>query len=96
MSLRHFGRSWRDVESFLISIRGMTARTSHKWGNILVTKDFDEFINDDRGGKRGDSFWDSYPDLELEAKQFVIQECSKKEASFRGETLVRFVDDRFL
>jgi hypothetical protein len=56
MSLRHFGRSWRDVESFLISIRGMTARTSHKWANILVTKDFDEFINDDRGGKRGASF----------------------------------------
>jgi hypothetical protein len=34
----------------------MTARTSHKWANILVTKDFDEFINDDRGGKRGASF----------------------------------------
>jgi hypothetical protein len=95
MSLRHLGHSWRDVESLLTSIGGMTVKTSHKWANILVTKDFDEFTMDDRGGKRFDSFWDCYPDLELEAKQFVIEECSKKEASFTAETLARFVDDRF-
>ncbi|CAF4915151.1 unnamed protein product, partial [Rotaria magnacalcarata] len=48
-----------------------------------------------RGGKRGDSFWDCYPDLELEAKQFVYQECSKTEATFTVETLARFIDQRF-
>ena len=41
---------------------------------------------EDRGGKRGDSFWDCYPDLELEAKQFIFEECSKKEATFTAET----------
>ncbi|CAF3059134.1 unnamed protein product [Rotaria sp. Silwood2] len=78
MSLRHLGHSWRDVESFLTSIGGMTVKTSHKWANILVNKDFDEFTKDDRGGKRFASFWNCYPDLELEATQFVIEECSKK------------------
>ncbi|CAF4443413.1 unnamed protein product, partial [Rotaria magnacalcarata] len=63
--------------------------------NILVNKDFDEFTIDERGGKRGDSFWDCYPDLELEAKQFVYQECSKTEATFTVETLARFIDQRF-
>ncbi|CAF5177645.1 unnamed protein product, partial [Rotaria magnacalcarata] len=56
---------------------------------------FDEFTIDERGGKRGDSFWDCYPDLELEAKQFVYQECSKTETTFTVETLARFIDQRF-
>ncbi|CAF3387027.1 unnamed protein product [Rotaria socialis] len=70
-------------------------KTCHKWTNISVNKDFDEFTIDERGGKRGDSFWDCYPDSELEAKQFVYQECSKTEAAFTVETLARFVDQRF-
>ncbi|CAF4582330.1 unnamed protein product, partial [Rotaria socialis] len=61
----------------------------------LVNKDFDEFTIDERGGKRGDSFWDFYPDLELKSKQFVYQECSKTEATFTIEMLVRFIDQRF-
>jgi hypothetical protein len=73
----------------------MNVKTSHKWANSLINKDFDEFISDDRGGTRIDLFCDCYPDLELEAKQFVIEECSKKEASFTAETLAGFVDDRF-
>ncbi|CAF3672010.1 unnamed protein product [Rotaria socialis] len=95
MSLRHLGHRWRDVDSFLTSIGGTTKKTCHKWTNILVNKDFDEFTIDERGGKRGDSFWDFYPDLELKAKQFVYQECSKTEATFTVETLVRFIDQRF-
>ncbi|CAF1331466.1 unnamed protein product [Didymodactylos carnosus] len=95
MSLRHLGHSWREVEAFLSKIGGMTARTSHKWSNIVVNNDFDEFTKDERRGKRGDSFWDFHPDLELEAKQFVYEECSKKEASFTAETLARFIDKRF-
>ncbi|CAF2060717.1 unnamed protein product [Rotaria magnacalcarata] len=95
MSLRHLSHTWRDVDSFLTSIGGTTIKTCHKWTNILVNKDFDEFTIDERGGKRGDSFWDCYPDLELEAKQFVYQECSKTEATFTVETLARFIDQRF-
>jgi hypothetical protein len=95
MSLRHFGHTWRDVDAFLSEIGGMTAKTAHKWSNILVNKDFDEFTNEERGGKMTDAFWDCYPDLELEAKQFIIEECSKKEASFTAESLAIFIDHRF-
>ncbi|CAF1012892.1 unnamed protein product [Didymodactylos carnosus] len=31
----------------------------------------------------------------MEARDFVFQECSKKEASFTAETLARFIDNRF-
>ncbi|CAF1497772.1 unnamed protein product, partial [Rotaria magnacalcarata] len=51
MSLRHLGHTWRDVDSFLTSIGGTTIKTCHKLTNILVNKDFDEFITDERGGK---------------------------------------------
>ncbi|CAF2953096.1 unnamed protein product [Rotaria sp. Silwood2] len=95
MSLRHLGHSWRDVESFLTSIGGMTIKTCHKWTNILVNKDFDEFTIEERGRKRGDSFWDCYSDLELEANQFVYQECSKTDATFAAETLARFIEQLF-
>ena len=87
VSLRRLGHSWRDVASFLTSIGGMTIKTFHKWANILVNKDFDEFTMEDRGGKRGDSFWDSYPDLELEAKQFIFEECSKKRSNIYSRNL---------
>ena len=95
MSLRRFGHSWRDVDAFLKEIGGMTAETAHKWSSILVNKDFEDFTGDQRGGKRGDGFWDDYPDLEIEAKQFVLEEYSKKEASFTAESLAKFIDDRF-
>ncbi|CAF1924432.1 unnamed protein product [Rotaria magnacalcarata] len=95
MSLRHLSHTWRDVDSFLTSIGGTTIKTCHKWTNILVNKDFDEFTIDERSGKIGDSFWDCYPDLELKARQFVYQECSKTEATFTVETLARFIGQRF-
>jgi hypothetical protein len=48
MSLRRFGHSWRDVDAFLGTVGCMIARTAHKWSNILVNRDFDEFINEER------------------------------------------------
>ncbi|CAF4175324.1 unnamed protein product [Rotaria magnacalcarata] len=91
----HLGHTRRDVDYFLTSIGGMTIKTCHTWTNILVNKDFDEFTYEERGGKRGDSFWHCYPDLELEAKQFVFEECSKTEATFTAGTLARFIDQSF-
>ena len=95
MALRPFGHSWRDFDQFLNAICSMTAKSAHKWGYILVNQDLDEFSIDERGGKQNDSFWDCFPDLELEARPFVLQECSNKEASFVAEALAKFIDERF-
>ncbi|CAF1537313.1 unnamed protein product, partial [Didymodactylos carnosus] len=58
MTLRRFGHSWRSIDGFLKDIGAMTAKTSHKWADVLINQDFDEFNYDSRGGKRGDSFFD--------------------------------------
>jgi hypothetical protein len=94
MSLRFFGKSWREIDAFLTAIGAMTTKSAHKWSDILINDDFNEILIDQRGGKRFDSFWDAYPDLEIETKQFVTDQCSKKEATFTIERLVEFIDDR--
>lgn len=95
MSLRHLNHSWREVDSFLSNIGAMTAKTADKWSKILITEDFNAFTSDERGGKRHDDFWDCYPDLEIEAKQFAVEQCSKKESSFTVEIFAKFIDERF-
>ena len=49
ISLRRFGHTCRDADSFLTTIREMTAKTCQKWTNLLVHNDFDDFIADGRG-----------------------------------------------
>lgn len=95
ITLRHFGHSWRQISSFMGAVGGMTVETAHKWSIILLNNDFEEFINDGRGGKHSDTFYDTYPEIKLQAKQFVFEECMKKEASFTAATLAKFIDDRF-
>ncbi len=83
MSLRRFGHSWRDVDAFLENSRRYDSKTAHKWSAILVNRDFNAFINQERGGKNGDTLWDYYPGFELETIKFVFEECSKKKISTR-------------
>jgi hypothetical protein len=94
MILKHFDISFRHADAFLSSIGGMTAKTCHKWTETFL-KDFGEFVNDGRGGKHKDGFYDVYPDLEIEAKAFVVAACSQKSNSFVVSDLANFVDKRF-
>jgi hypothetical protein len=56
----------------------LTDEVAHKWSNVFMDGKFDEFVGHARGGKRGDSFYDVYPDLEQEARAFAVLECEKK------------------
>jgi hypothetical protein len=95
VALRPFGHSWRDIDAFLRRIGGMRVKTARAWTNILVNKNFDEFIDDGRGEKHSDGFWDVYPDLKIVARHSAIEECLKREASFTIATLENFIDRRF-
>ncbi|CAF4678368.1 unnamed protein product, partial [Didymodactylos carnosus] len=56
---------------------------------------FDEFLVDRRGGKRGDGFYDSHPEIEMEARAFAIEACGRKAASFTVQELAQYIDSRF-
>ncbi|CAF1438458.1 unnamed protein product [Rotaria sordida] len=64
MTLMHFNIRWRDAEKFMTRIGGTWCMTAHKWAKLFLTGDFEEFSKDERGGKRGDSFFDIYPEIQ--------------------------------
>ena len=82
MLLRHLNKPWREIDQILASIGATSCETSHNWSKLFVHGDFQDFTNENRGGKRSDSFWDMFPDLEVEARAFVVQECSERGSAF--------------
>lgn len=94
-ALRYFNVSFENIDIFLKEIGGLSAQISHKWSKIFLEGDFHQFSNDGRGGKRYDSFYDVYPDIETEAKAFVHVECQKKSASFTAMDVAQFIDSKY-
>jgi hypothetical protein len=95
MSLRYFKIKWNDIDEYLKSIAFMTAETSHKWADIFLDGDHKEFTRDSRGGKHSDSFYDIYPEIEVDAKAFVAEKCSQKSGEFKAMDLVRFINEEY-
>ncbi|CAF1665546.1 unnamed protein product [Adineta ricciae] len=95
LTLRHFNISYGEVDAFLKHIGGLTAEVAHKWADIFMNGNFDEFICDGRGGKRGNSFYDVYPDIENEAKAFAVSQCEQKAASFTTLELAQFINEKY-
>lgn len=93
--LRHFNISFQETDTLLKDIGALTAQTAHKWASLFMDGEFDECVTDGRGGKRGDSFYDVYPDLEVDAKAYAVSECGQKAPSFTAYDLALFVDERY-
>jgi hypothetical protein len=95
ITLRHFNITWAGIDSFMSAIGGMWCKTAHKWAEIFLTDDFEMFMKDERGGKKGDSFFDIYPELEIAAKLFVAEACSRKSADFKALDLANYIDSQY-
>lgn len=95
MSLRFFNVKWKDIDEYLRSIGLMTAETSHKWAAVFMKGDYEEFSIDLRGGKQTDSFYDTFPEIEGDAKAFVVKECSQKSGEFKALDLAQFIDEKY-
>ncbi|CAF4315402.1 unnamed protein product [Rotaria sp. Silwood2] len=89
MSLRYFNIKWEDADEFLKNIGFTTAKTSHKWATVFIKGDYQEFSSDLRGGKQTDSFYDTFPEIEADARAFVVQACSQKSADFKAADLTQ-------
>ncbi|CAF1572392.1 unnamed protein product [Didymodactylos carnosus] len=93
MILRHLKLSFRDSHSFMHSIGDLTAKIRQKWSRIFIYKDLEEFTNDERGGgKTSDSFYDTFPEVEFEARAYGF---SAKAGSVVDEELADFVDKNY-
>ena len=83
------------LTSFRSARASVSGETSHKWTNLFVNGDFEEFESEKRGGKHSSSFYDYFPELETEAKLFAHQHCAQKSAAFTAIDLAKFIDQRF-
>lgn len=92
MALRHFLLTWRSIDEFMMKIGAMRYATAKKSAEQFIDGDFDMFLIDQRGGKRGYSFYDVYPEIEIDAKLFVADACSKKSGNFTSIDLARHID----
>ncbi|CAF4611883.1 unnamed protein product, partial [Rotaria sp. Silwood2] len=86
---------WRDIDTLLHQIGGNRCEAAHKWADRFVEGDFDALEDDRRGGKHSDGFYDLFPELETEAKAFVIESCSRKSSDFSTVDLAKYLDKRF-
>ncbi|CAF1537526.1 unnamed protein product, partial [Rotaria sp. Silwood1] len=93
--LRFLGHQWRNIDDIFRQIGAYRCETAHKWAEIFLSGDFETFIDDDRGGKTSDSFYDTFPELEVEAKSFVADACGRKSADFTVSDLAKFIDNRY-
>ena len=62
---------------------------------MFIREDCEEFSNDLRGGKRTDSFYDAFPETEVDARAFVVKACLQKSAEFKAADLVQFIDTKY-
>ena len=78
LTLRHFNITCRDTDSFLKNIGCFSRETAHSWSNTFLNENFDEFISDKGGGRRNDSFYDIYPELEKEVRVLLLFNVIKR------------------
>jgi hypothetical protein len=95
LSLMYFGIPWRKIDSFLKDIGGLSAETCNKWSTSLIEQDLEGFLEDNRGGKHGEGFFDIYPELENLAKLYAVEACKRKSASFTCSELAEYLDDQY-
>ena len=81
LNLGYFSTLCRDMDASLKNIGSFAKEKVHSWSSKFVNGNFDKFISDKRGGKRGDSFCDIRPQLEGEARAFAFIPYSQKAAS---------------
>ncbi|CAF4346091.1 unnamed protein product [Didymodactylos carnosus] len=93
--MRHLRVPWRETDDLLTSIGALQRRTAHKWTKAFLSGDLDASTEEKRGGKHSDSFYDTFPEIEMEARTFTVDRCSRKNASFTSAELAKFVDVKY-
>ncbi|CAF0827332.1 unnamed protein product [Brachionus calyciflorus] len=80
----------------LESLNPLSIRTCHSW--VLTIIDEDDpcvILRDGRGCYKRKTFYENYPELEIEAKAFALNEASKKTCNFNAYFFAQFVDKTF-
>ena len=80
----------------LTDIGAYWCQAAHKQANIFVSGDMQAFLDDGRGEKYTDFFYDVFPELEMEVKAFVVEACSQRATILTASNLAHFHRHAFL
>ena len=83
------------VDDFLKSFSLMGPRACLNQVKKLKESKNDIFLVDGRGGKRFNTLYEDFPELEIEAKAYIAEKCSKKECNLDVKTLTDFINKKF-
>ncbi|CAF1384088.1 unnamed protein product [Adineta ricciae] len=93
--LRYLNFTWRQADEVLKSIGAYRCENAHKWAEVFMSGNIETFQEEGRGGKHHETFYYVFPELEIEAKLFAIESCSRKSADFTVINLANFIDKEF-
>ena len=92
LSITYFGVTWRKVDIFLKELGALGAEICNRWSDVFIQGDLNKFFEDNRGGKRGLSFFDIYPELESMAKLYAFESRKRKSSSFIALELAQYLN----
>ena len=95
MLLRNF-KNWRETETIMGQLSCTNIKTAHRWASTFSESD-DPFIilQDKRGGKHSETFYENFPEIEMRARAFAIEETSKKNYEFTIQILSQFITKQY-
>jgi hypothetical protein len=94
--LRLVGQTFNSSREILNTLKLSRAQTCQEWCETIMDEDdLSVILRDGRGYYKRITFYESCPELELEAKAFVLESASTIKCSFDLLTLAQFVDKRF-
>jgi hypothetical protein len=94
--MRVVGVKYEECRTIMKELPMLTIQTCHEWLNTIKDEDdISVILRDNPGSHKHISFYDEYPELEMEAKAFVLNEVSKNSCEFDTKKLAHFIDSRF-
>ena len=91
----HLDYKWREIDSLLHRIDASQCKIAHKWALTFLNGDFGAFEDDERGGKHNDGLYGLFLELEIQAKTFGPEACSRESAYFATTDLAKYLNEKF-
>lgn len=93
--MKHFKISNLEIESVLKKFELLSIKTTTFWVNQCSKGDFSGLQFDGRINGRHEEFYDIYPDIEIEARNYAIIKASEKSSAFTVYDLAVYITELY-
>jgi hypothetical protein len=94
--LKRFQIAHTDIEKVLELLNLTSFKTAKFWLDRFATGDIEGMDIDGRKFPEYDSFYDFYPDIESDAREWAVTQASSKSSSFSALKLAKFITEIYV